>query len=358
MSGVSIARLRLRNQQIAQHDFRTPAKLVSHLGAVQAQDYAGGKWAIGLRLPNASEADIEAAIAERVIVRTWPMRGTLHFVPAADVRWMLALMASRVVAGSAGRYRSLGLDERTLERGGEALAIALAGRRSLTRPELYRALDEAGIRSADGRGLHIIAHHAQKGLVCFASHAGKQPTFVLLDEWVPPATMLDRDEALAELAKRYFTSHGPASLQDFAWWSGLPLRDVRAGAELAALHIDRMRINGVEYFIGASTPVQTRDSHSLHLLPPFDEYTVAYRDRSAAVAAEHKELASSGGVFRPIIVVDGQVVGTWKAIVKNATLEVIPTWFSPDGRLADAAARVPAKRYADFLGLPMSDHAP
>jgi len=335
MSGVNIARLRLRNQQIAQHDFRTPAKLVSHLGAVQAQDYAGGKWAIGLRLPNASEADIEAAIAERVIVRTWPMRGTLHFVPAADVRWMLALMASRVVAGSAGRYRSLGLDERTLERGGEALAIALAG-----------------------RGLHIIAHHAQKGLVCFASHAGKQPTFVLLDEWVPPATMLDRDEALAELAKRYFTSHGPASLQDFAWWSGLPLRDVRAGAELAALHIDRMRINGVEYFIGASTPVQTRDSHSLHLLPPFDEYTVAYRDRSAAVAAEHKELASSGGVFRPIIVVDGQVVGTWKAIVKNATLEVIPTWFSPDGRLADAAARVPAKRYADVLGLPMSDHAP
>src|SRR5438132_5983799 len=246
MSGVNIARLRLRNQQIAQQDFRTPAEVVAYLGALQAQDFAGGKWAIGLRLPNASEADIEGAVADRTIVRTWPMRGTLHFVPAADVRWMLALMASRVVAGSAGRYRSLGLDERTLERGGEALAIALAGRRSLTRPELYRVLDEAGIRSADGRGLHIIAHHAQTGLVCFASHAGKQPTFVLLDERVPPATMLDRDEALAELAKRYFTSHGPASLQDFAWWSGLPLRDVRAGAELAALHIDRMRINGVE----------------------------------------------------------------------------------------------------------------
>jgi len=127
MSGVNIVRLRLRNQQIAQQDFRTPAELVSHLGAVQAQDYAGGKWAIGLRLPNASEADIEAAIADRTIVRTWPMRGTLHFVPAVDVRWMLALMATRVVAGSTGRYRSLGLDERTLERGGEALAIALAG---------------------------------------------------------------------------------------------------------------------------------------------------------------------------------------------------------------------------------------
>src|SRR2546425_5536683 len=196
MSGVNIVRLRLRNQQIAQQDFRPPAELVSHLGAVQAQDSAGGKWAIGLRLPNASEADIKAAIADRTTARTWPMRGPLHFVPAVDVRWMLALMATRVVAGSTGRYRSLGLDERTLERGGEALAIALAGRRPLTRPELYRALDEAGVRSADGRGLHIIAHHAQKGLICFASHAGKQPAFALLGEWVPGARTLERDEAL------------------------------------------------------------------------------------------------------------------------------------------------------------------
>ena len=354
MSGVNIVRLRLRNQQIAQQDFRTPAELVSHLGAVQAQDYAGGKWAIGLRLPNASEADIEAAIADRTIVRTWPMRGTLHFVPAVDVRWMLALMATRVVAGSTGRYRSLGLDERTLERGGEALAIALAGRRPLTRPELYRALDEAGVRSADGRGLHIIAHHAQKGLICFASHAGKQPAFALLDEWVPGARTLERDEALAELAKRYFTSHGPATLQDCAWWSGLPLRDVRTGIELAGAQIGRLEIACVEHFIGASTPSQAEDSHVLHLLPPFDEYTVAYRDRSAVVAAENKELASSGGVFRPIIVVDGQVIGTWKAAVKKGALEVTPTPFAEHPRVDDDAVNGAAKRYADFLGMPLS----
>src|SRR2546428_1331648 len=172
MSGVNIARLRLRNQQIAQHDFRTPAKLVSHLGAVQAQDYAGGKWAIGLRLPNASEADIEAAIAERAIVRTWPMRGTLHFVPAADVRWMLALMATRVVAGSTGRYRLLGLDERTLERGGEALAIALAGRRPLTLPAPHPTLREARGPSAVGPGLPIIPPPWPKGPTCFSLHPG------------------------------------------------------------------------------------------------------------------------------------------------------------------------------------------
>jgi len=362
MSGENIARLRLRNQQIAEQGFRTPAEVVSHLGAIQAQDYAGGKWAIGLRLPNATEAGVEAAIAERSIVRTWPMRGTLHFVPAADIRWMLALTASRVVAGNAGRYRQLELDERTFGVDEDALVKALSGRKELTRRAIYGLLEGAGIKLEGGgrldsgqtRGLHILGYHAQTGLICYGQHQGKQPAFALLDEWVPPAKTLERDEALGELAKRYFTSHGPATVQDFAWWSGLPIRDVRTGIELAVAHIDRMEIHGVEYFNGASTPVQTRDSHSLHLLPPFDEYTVAYRDRSAVVVAEHKELASSGGVFRPIVVVDGQVVGTWKAIVKKGALEVTPTPFGPDGCLEDAAVRVPAKRYADFLAMPLS----
>src|SRR5438552_16716863 len=230
MSGVNIARLRLRNQQIAQHDFRTPAKLVSHLGAVQAQDYAGGKWAIGLRLPNASEADIEAAIAERVIVRTWPIRGTLHFVPAADVRWMLALMASRVVAGNAGRYRQLDLDERTFDVAKDVLVKALSGGKELTRQAIYRLLEEAGIGLEGGgpldtgqiRGLHILAYHAQTGLIRYGRHQGKQPAFALLDEWVPRTRTLARDEALGELAKRYFTSPGPATVQALAWWSSLP----------------------------------------------------------------------------------------------------------------------------------------
>ncbi len=289
MSGVSIARLRLRNQQIAEQDFRTPAQVVAHLGAIQAQDYAGGKWAIGLRLPNISEADIDDAIADRTIVRTWPMRGTLHFVPASDVPWMLDLTASRVVAGNAGRYRQLELDERTFGAARDVLVKALSSGKEVTRQGIYRLLEGAGIKLEGGgpldsgqiRGLHILAYHAQTGLICYGRHQGKQPAFALLDEWVPRTRTLDRDEALGELAKRYFTSHGPATVQDFAWWSGLPLRDVRAGAELAALHIDRMRIDGVEYFIGASTPVQTRDSHSLHLLPPFDEYTVAYTGTAA-----------------------------------------------------------------------------
>jgi len=205
MSGVDIARLRLRNQQIAQHDLRTPAELASHLGAVQAQDFAGGKWAIGLRLPNATEADIEGAIADRTIVRTWPMRGTLHFVPAADVRWMLALTALRVVAGQAGRYRQLELDERVFDAARDVLVKALSGGKELTRQAIYRLLEEAGIRLEGGgpldtgqiRGLHILAYHAQTGLICYSRHQGKQPTFALLDEWVPQTRSLERDEANA-----------------------------------------------------------------------------------------------------------------------------------------------------------------
>src|SRR5947208_2567529 len=254
MSGVDIARVRLRNQQIAQQDFRSPAEVIAHLGAVQAQEYAGGKWAIGLRLPNATEADIEGAIAERAIVRTWPMRGTLHFVPAGDVRWMLALMASRVVTGNAGRYRQLELDEGTFELAKDVLISALSGGNQLTRQALYRLLVGAGITlegtgrldSGQTRGLHILAYHAQTGLICYGLHQGKQPTFALLDEWVPPARTLERDEALAELTKRYFTSHGPATAPDFAWWSGLPLRDVRTGVELAGAQTDHMAIDGGE----------------------------------------------------------------------------------------------------------------
>src|SRR5256885_2598901 len=195
MSGVDIARLRLRNQQIAQQDFRTPTEVVSHLGAIQAQDYAGGKWAIGLRLSNATEADIEGAIAERTMVRTWPMRGTLHFVPAGDVRWMLALMASRVVTGNAGRYRQLELNERVFDAARSVLVKALSGGKELTRQTIYRLLEQSGIKLEGGgrldsgqiRGLHILAYHAQTGLICYGRLQGKQPAFALLDEWVPPA---------------------------------------------------------------------------------------------------------------------------------------------------------------------------
>jgi len=363
MSGVDIVRLRLRNQQIAQQDFRTPAELVSHLGAVQAQDFSGGKWAIGLRLPNATEAAIEQAIADQKIVRTWPMRRTLHFVPAEDVRWMLALTATRAEAKSAARRRRLELDDRTLALSKDVLLRALSGGKQLTRQAIYGLLVAAGIRLEGGgpldsgqpRGLHILAYHAQTGLICYGRHQGKQPAFALLDEWVPQTRSLERDEALTELAKRYFKSHGPATVHDFAWWSGLTVGEARTGSEMAHGEIVEETIDGMTYWLPADRTSDGSASAGVYLLPPFDEYTVAYKDRGAVVAPAHAPLAASGGVFRSIIVVDGQVAGTWKAAVRKGAMEVIPSPFGGQSRIEENAVCTAAKRYSDFRGLPLAE---
>ncbi len=362
MTDLDIPRLRLHNQQIAHHSFTTPADVVADLGAVQAQDYPGGKWAIGLRLPGATDADIERAIADRSIVRTWPMRRTLHFVPAADVRWMLSLTASRAEAGFAARYRQLELDDDTFKRSAEVLVKALSGGRSLARPALHRVLQEAGIATACGgpldsgqtRGLHILGHHAMTGLICYGPHQGKQPSFVLLDEWLPKSRTLDREEALGELAKRYFTSHGPATVQDYTWWSGLTVRDAKLGIELAAGALILETVDGRDYWLAPSPSPARKRSPAAYLLPPWDEYTVAYRDRSAVVAPEHAALAQSGGLFRPIIVVDGRVVGTWKSSVDKGAVAVTPAPFDNVEGADEDAFTDAARRYARFLGVPLS----
>jgi hypothetical protein len=233
MSPADIVKLRLDAQRISATTFTRPAEVVAWLGAVQAQDYLGALWAVGLRLTRACEQDIERALADRSIVRTWPMRGTLHFVAAADARWMLDLLAPKVVTGAAGRFRALDLDDATIARARRVLAKRLQGA-PLTRPAVYDVLERAKISTVGQRGIHILWRLAHECLLCFGPREGKQQTFVLFDEWLPRAKRLPREEALAELAWRYFTGHGPATVTDFAWWSGLKLSDARLGVHLAA----------------------------------------------------------------------------------------------------------------------------
>src|SRR6266545_1779338 len=246
MIGEDIARQRLVNQQIACSTLATPGDVVQWLGAVQAQDYLGALWALGLRLPNATEQAIEQAIAERTIVRTWPMRGTIHFVAPADVRWMLEVLTPRVVQRSKRRLTELGLDEKIIAASGQ-------------------------------RGLHILGQLAQRQLICFGARAGKQPTFTLLDEWAPGAKSLPRDEALATLAQRYFTGHGPATMPDFMWWSGLTTSEAKAGLAAVAGQLGRAVIGEQEYYFAQSLPDAALDPRDAFLLPPFDEFLVAYR---------------------------------------------------------------------------------
>lgn len=318
------------------------------MGAGQAQDYLGALWALGLRMETATEETIEQAIAERTVIRTWPMRGTLHFVAPSDIRWMLALLARRVLSGRPARYRQLDLDQAVFDKSRDLLVSALEGDRQLTRDALYEILEAAGIATAGQRGLHILQRLALDGLLCFAARQGKQQTFALLEEWVPAARMLDREEALAALAERYFTSHGPATVQDFTWWSGLTVADAKAGIELAGPRLQKEDI----HWFGATAPGPEANPASAYLLPPFDEYTVAYKDRSAVLDPAHGGFVSTNGIFYPAIVLDGQVVGTWKRELKKGSVVITLAPFEPLKKREREAVAVAAERYGSFLGKP------
>lgn len=292
------------------------------------------------------EETIEQAIAERTIIRTWPLRGTLHFVVPADIRWMLALLAPRMIAGRRARYRQLELDQAVFDRARDVLAPALEGDRQLTRDATYETLEAAGISTSDQRGIHILQRLALDGLLCFASRQGKQQTFALLEEWVPPARTLDRDEALAALAERYFTSRGPASLQDFTWWSGLTVADAKMAIELAGL---RMQKEGIHWF-GAKAAGPAPDP--AYLLPPYDEYTIAYKDRSAVLDPAHGRLVSGNGIFYPTIVLGGQVAGTWKRELKKSSVVITLSPFAPLKKKERQAVALAAEQYGSFLGKP------
>jgi hypothetical protein len=350
---LDIARQRLYNQHLAGARFAKPGDVVAWLGAVQAQDYPGSLWAVGLRMRSAVAADIEQALADKTIIRTWPMRGTLHFVAAADVRWMLPLLTPRVVAGSARRYRQLGVDDTVFARSQEVFVRALQGGRQLTRDGMYQALEAAHISAADGRGLHILSRLAQDGLICFGAREGRQQTFALLDEWAPAtAEMPGRDEALAELARRYFTSHGPATLPDFVWWSGLATADARAALEMAQSQLAQEIIGGQTYWLSVSVPAAGDVRPTAYLLPVYDEYTVAYRDRSASLNPSFAKQAGNG-IFKPTIVVDGQIVGTWKRTLTRGALVITPTIFTKLGKAETRALNAAARRYGEFLDAPV-----
>jgi hypothetical protein len=351
-----IAHQRLVNQRIEGEKFEKPEEVVRWLGAIQAQDYPQALWAIGLRLRSATVADVEQAISDGKIVRTWPMRGTLHFVPPEDAGWMLRLSAARILARDGRRLEQLGLDIGVMERCKELFYEALRGNRRLSRPEAMVLLEEAGIGTQNQRGYHILWYLSQAGLICPGPMQGKQQTFVLLDEWVPHSRELSREGSLAELATRYFASHGPATVHDFAWWAGLTVTEARSGLEAAMPGLVSEKIDGKEYWTAGDAPGHAaRDGSSVHLLPAFDEYLLGYKDRGAVLAVDDalKVVPGKNGVFFPTIVVGGRVVGTWKRKLKKNSVDVT---LSPFAHLDDSDERAveAARSYSDFIGLPLS----
>jgi hypothetical protein len=353
-----IARERLINQQIAFPTYTKPGDVVAALGAIQAQDYLGALWAIGLRLRHATEVDVKKAIADRTIIRTWAMRGTLHFVAAADVRWMLDLLAPRAIARSAGRCRQLELSTAVFLRSEKLVVKALQGGGTLTRDQTYAQLQHSRISTAGQRGIHILWRLAQEGIICFGAHAGKQPTFVLLDEWAPKARKLERDEALAELARRYFTSRGPATLQDFAWWSGLNVSDARAALEMVSSCFVEETTSGSVYWMPQNQRATT-GAAEVSLLPSFDEYLLAYKDRSASLDPRDapKIVPGKGGMYLPTVVIAGHVEGTWRRTFKKNTVVINTNFFTSPKTRKTRALMEAAERYSRFLDVPLEPKA-
>lgn len=351
MNRLGIACRRLKVQHVSAQKLATPGDVASSLGAVQAQDFHGALWAVGLRLSASTERDVERAIADRAIVRTWAIRGTLHVVRASDLRWMLDLLAPRVVSISAGRMRAFGIDEAVLSESREVVKEVLRGGRLLTRPELYAALDAAGLSTSGGRGLQILWRLALGSHVCLASRRGRQQTFALLDEWVPRGKEFGPAEASEELAARYFTGHGPATVRDFAWWSGMPLSESRDALRAASDRLTKEAVDGETYWSSPEAP-DPEGADGGFLLPAFDELMVGYADRSALLDPAEQAPGSSA-LLGPVAVVDGRMVGNWKGRV---TKHVVKVTFTPSSHVRPAQNRAlvsAAESYGRFLGVPI-----
>jgi len=259
MASLDIAQQRLYHQRLIADPFEKPVDVVDWLVAVQAQDYFGAKWALGLRLRDAHDADLDRAFNAGEILRTHMLRPTWHFVTPIDIRWLLALTAPRVNAANAAMYRKLELDNATLKRGYKAMTKALQSGQHLTREELSEALGKAGIAATGQRLAYIVMHAELDGLICSGPRRGKQFTYALLEERVPPVAPLKRAEALATLTQRYFASHGPAMAQDFAKWSGLTTADAKLGLDMVGTQLQRETLNGAEYWFSSSAmPINTQ----------------------------------------------------------------------------------------------------
>lgn len=356
----TLLRRRLHNQRLARSGFRAstsleagrPADVVGWLGAVQAQDYPAAKWALGLRAPGLTDEDVETAFSEGTILRTHVLRPTWHFVTPADIRWMLALTGPRIHRTSGPYRRALGLDDAILKRSRAAIERALRDGKQLTRAELGSSLRRGGIETNSQALAQVMLHAELDGIVCSGARRGKQFTYALLEERAPRGRIVTRDEALGQLARRYFASHGPATSLDYGWWSGLVVGDARRGIEIAGRDLERRVIDGRTYWSAGPSGAVPRRAGGAHLLPNYDEYLVAYRDRDALVGPSGRRAAATprgSDVFAHSLLVDGRLAGSWTRTHRRdgVTVDVVPyRRLTPGDRRAVADA---AERYGRFM---------
>jgi hypothetical protein len=360
----SIVAQRLYNQRLIGTNFEDAVDVVKWLTAVQSQDFSGAKWALAQRLNKATDRDINQIFNDGKILRTHILRPTWHFVTPTDIRWMLKLTAPRVDAASAYAFRRLELDSKVFKRSNAVIAKALRGGKHLTRDELQKALETAGIQAEGVRLAYIVIRAELDALICSGPLRGKQFTYALLDERAPEGRTLTRDEALVELTTRYFDSHGPALLSDYSWWSGLTMAAVRSGIEMVGGRLNRETINGKTYWFGASEKIEKDTSARLlrpqegnptiHLLPNYDEYLVAYKDRGCFLDPEVAK-----GLRQNVLILsthsitqNGNVIGAWRRTIGNQEVTISARFLKRLSESQQRSLRRAAERFARFLGFP------
>lgn len=313
-----ISNIRLSNQNLTIKKETSPKQLIEYLGAIQGQDFHMSKWAMGARLNNITENEIETAFNNGEILRTHVLRPTWHIVSPKDIRWMLKLTAPHIRSNSGSRHRELELNNKTLSKIYRLIEIKLRDNNHLTRDELYSVFHNNKISTDDNRGAHILMCAELEGLICNGIKKGNKQTYALLDERVPEQVQLTRDEALENLARTYFLSRGPATLRDFIWWSGLPVRDARKALKMISSELIEKTIGEESLYLSKNFDFSLVQTDAVQILPAFDEYLIAYTDRKAVINDEiNKKAISNNGVFRPIVVVNGKVVGIWRRTTKK-----------------------------------------
>ncbi len=357
MAKLQIPYERLLRQRIAGAGLKSPADAVRWMGAVQAQDYGAAKWALGVRTEACAEAEVEAAFTAGEIVRTHVMRPTWHFIAPEDIHWMQALTSPRVHAASAYQYRQVELNVALVKRSNATFEKALGQGRQLTRAELGAALTKAGINAIGLRLTYLVMRAELDAVICSGGRRGKQFTYALVDERAPSPRKLQRDEALAVLTERYFTSHGPATLKDYAWWSGLASADVRQGLEMVKSRLVREEIEGQDYWMTGSAPGARFPRTAVYLLPNFDEYVVGYTERSAIFDDEHTRYLDvrQSPLAQHIVLLRGRIAGTWKRAVTKDSLLLEAKLFSPPRKAEARSLSLAAKRLSTFLGASSCD---
>mgnify|MGYP001566161491 CR=1 FL=1 len=349
MNAHDILHQRLTTQGLVKNSFKSPHDAVHYLGAVQAQEFSPSKWGMGLRIKGMNNEDITEAFNEGKILRTHVMRPTWHYVSPEDIGWMEMLTGPRVNQLMGYYNRKLELSDKTFEKTNNIISRALKGDNYLTRQELRKIIQEEGITYNVQKLAHIVSRAELDGIICSGPLKGKQFTYALIEERAPNAKTLSREKALEELVVRYFTSHGPATVKDFVWWSGLTTSDVRKGIEMTKNKLKFMELNNHTYYFSPKQKKIIEDSEAVYLLPCYDEYTIGYTSKHALYVPPTVRITALNGFYNAIVK-DGLVVGMWRRTLHKDHITIHTRMNIPFTKKENESLHVQVEKYGEFFG--------